>query len=236
MWTSPEAPRLVDAAAVADEPDAKAWADTLDAAARLDLHGRTLTQLLRGEPVEVIDAGPIGWVKVVAPWQPTPDDPRGYPGWVRSAHLSARSASVVDPPGPPLTPVVPVERSTVLANARHFLGLRYLWGGTSPYGFDCSGLVHFCHRSAGMVVPRDAAAQQVAATPVPLGRERRGDLYFFASEGSVHHVGFVTDPGRMLHAPETPGGGLAGSGRIEEAPLSADRRAALVGAGRFLAE
>lgn len=65
-WTSPTAPRELDAPAIADQPDLAAWTQSLDGAARLGLHGRTLTQLVRGEPVLLIEqAGE--WVKVAAP-------------------------------------------------------------------------------------------------------------------------------------------------------------------------
>jgi gamma-D-glutamyl-L-lysine dipeptidyl-peptidase len=232
-WTSPHAPRPVDAPAVADRPDLPGWLQAMDPAARLGLHGRTLTQLLHGEPVEHAEDGPPGWVRVVAPWQPCPDDPRGYPGWVRSAHLSpaslpARAAR------PPAGRVATAEPGLVLASARSFLGLPYLWGGTSPWGFDCSGLVHYCHRQAGLVVPRDASAQQQAADAVPLGTERPGDLYFFASGRHIDHVGFVTGDGEMLHAPESTAGSPVGGGCVEEAPLAAGRRESLVCAGSFL--
>ena len=88
VWTSPEAPRAIDAPAVADLPDVAAWIRSLDDAGRLGLHGRTLTQLVRDEPVVVVGDGPPGWLQVVAPWQPAPADSRGYPGWARAAHVT----------------------------------------------------------------------------------------------------------------------------------------------------
>ena len=229
-WTSPTAPRAVDEAAVADVPDIAAWTELLDAAARLGLHGRTLTQLVRDEPALLIEeAG--DWAKVAAPWQPAPEDPRGYPSWVRRAHLTPAPDDQL-PTLPPSS--VPADPLKVLAEARRHLGLSYLWGGTSRWGLDCSGLVHLAYREAGVVVPRDAAAQQQAATPVALGEEQSGDLYFFARNGHVFHVGFVTDSGRMLHATEDGADGAAGEGRVEDAPLTEQRRATLVAAGRFL--
>ena len=223
MWVSPDAPRGRDAAAVADRPDDAAWLTGLSADDRLDLHGRTLTQLLDGEPVIVADERE-GWSEVVAPWQPVPGQ-NGYQGWVRSAHL--RPATDDDPDHPHAH--VPADRIAVAAYAERFQGLVYLWGGTSPAGFDCSGLVHYSYRQAGVVVPRDSPDQCAAVTPVPLGSEEPGDLYFFAREdGRVYHVGFVAARGRMLHAPER-----TGSGQIVDEPLDDERRAHLIGAGRF---
>jgi gamma-D-glutamyl-L-lysine dipeptidyl-peptidase len=230
VWTSPEAPREVDEPAVRDAPDPTAWVKALDAETRLGLHGRTLTQLLRHEPVDVIGHGPPGWLEVAAPWQPAPEHDDGYHGWIRSAHVAEAGEAADDSPFRPSGPV-PADRVAVLAEAATHLGLQYLWGGMSPWGLDCSGLVHHAYRRAGVVVPRDAYAQHAAATPVPLGEEQPGDLYFFAREdGRVFHVGFVTGRFRMLHAPETKGGGL-----IEDVELPEERRARLLSAGRFLA-
>ena len=228
MWTSPDAPRDRDEPAVRDVPDVASWARSLDAAARMDLHGRTLTQLLRGEPVDVLRETAAGWVEVAAPWQPAPEHHDGYHGWVRAAHLGDGSRPGGSDPQP--EPAVAADRLAVVDEARAYLGLQYVWGGMSPWGLDCSGLVHLTYRRAGVVIPRDAYAQHAAATAVPLGAEQPGDLYFFArDDGRVFHVGFVTGPGRMLHAPETGGGGL-----IEEVPLPPERRARLAAAGRFL--
>ena len=223
IWAAPDAPRDLDAAAVADRPDDASWLAGLTAADRLGLHGRTLTQLLEGEPVLVMDRRP-GWCEVVAPWQPVPGQD-GYQGWVREPHL--RPATDDDPDHPPAS--VPADRASVAAYAARFQGLTYLWGGTSPAGFDCSGLVHYSYRQAGIVVPRDSPDQALAVTPVPLGTEEPGDLYFFArDDGRIYHVGFVSARGRMLHAPERDG-----SGRIVDEDLDDERRAHLVAAGRF---
>jgi cell wall-associated NlpC family hydrolase len=125
----------------------------------------------------------------------------------------------------------------VLAVARSFVGLRYLWGGTSAWGVDCSGLVHLAWRSQGLLLPRDAyeQADTPLVEPVPLDAVRPGDLYFFARPGQrIYHVGFVTRPVTesgerwMLHAPE--GGEL-----VEDAPLAPHRVETLVGAGRVRA-
>jgi hypothetical protein len=225
-WTAPDAPREIDALAVADQPAIARWLATLDesgADGRLGLHGRTVTQLVSGEPVEIVEQSG-GWTQVVAPWQPSTSDPRGYLCWVRTPHLARDADGPAYPPGGE----VPAERLAITEAARKHLGLRYLWGGTSPYGLDCSGLVHTTYRRAGIVVPRDAHEQWAAAEPVALGEEQPGDLYFFArADGRVFHVGFVTGPRTMLHAPET--GTL-----LEDAPLAAHRVETLFAAGRFL--
>ena len=227
LWSSPTSPRDVDAAAVAPHPDVVAWLADLDAAAaRLGLHGRALTQLELGEPVEIIDDPDNGWLQVVAPMQPSTLDPRGYPGWLPAAHVSAQV--------PDRAPISATSGSleggrgagAFIADARKRLGLAYLWGGMCDWALDCSGLVHLCLRRLGVVFPRDADDQYDACEHIPATDARPGDLYFFAHEGKrPHHVGIVTGPGRMLHAPET------GSVIVEEA-LTPARRNSLVGAGR----
>lgn len=227
-WTSPEAPREIDAAAVADAPDIPAWLGEMDATgtqARLDLHDRTVTQFVAEEPVLLLEETGR-WARVVGIWQPSPLDDLGYPAWVPRAHLAPTEADSWD--APPRGTGGRADARSICESARRHLGLPYLWGGTTPYGLDCSGLVHHSYRAAGVVVPRDAHAQYEAATPVPLGTERPGDLYFFArDDGYVFHVGFVSVDQTMLHAPETGRG-------IEEGLMNDQRRKTLFAAGRFL--
>jgi cell wall-associated NlpC family hydrolase len=224
LWVAPTSPRDLDGPAVVAHPDVVAWLAGLDAVedGRLGLHGRVETQLVLGEPVQVIGTRE-DWCQVICPWQPSSADPRGYPGWVPAAHLG--DAGTVDSPTPAAQ--ARVTGPALLAEARRHLGLAYLWGGMSTYGLDCSGLVHLSARALGLLVPRDAHDQQDAATPVPVGDVQAGDLLFFARDGQpAHHVGIATGDGRMLHAPET------GAVIVEEA-LTPERRQTLSGAGRF---
>ncbi len=220
LWTGPDAPRPQDAPAVADHPDIAAWVAGLDLEARQDLHGRTLTQLQEGEPVDVLGTHE-GWSEVAAVWQPCSRNGGGYPGWVPSAQLSATSGGSAE------FPAASDPGAAVLEPARTYLGVDYIWGGTCRWAVDCSGLVYLAFRDLGIQVPRDAADQQAAAEPVESGQERPGDLYFFAREGkAAHHVGFVVEPGVMLHAPES------GAVVVEER-ITDERSSTLVGAGRL---
>lgn len=242
VWTRPDSPREVDATATTDLPDVTGWLallderpdDAHDGDGRLGLHGRLDTQLVEGEPVLVDDEDPTrpGWVHVVAPWQPSSLDPRGYPGWVRAAHVREVGEGEV-PPLPPVNDGVAAAAAAaehpLLGVSRRHLGLPYLWAGVTPYGLDCSGLVHHGFRALGLLVPRDADDQQDCAEPVPLEQVRPGDLYFFTKPDATraYHVGIVVRPGVMVHAPET------GQGLVEE-PLTPARQVTLSGAGRFV--
>ncbi len=281
VWTSPDAPRDIDADAVSDPPDTVRWIESLDKQRRLGLHGRTLTQALLGEPVHLL-AEDGGWAEVALPWQPSSVEERGYRGWVDRRHLGPAPAPAtlcatvtglsVEPVdgGAALSygtvlPVVDVDdrgvrvesaagrhtlrteagvhvapagessadAESLVRLARQFLGVRYLWGGTSGWGIDCSGLVHLTYRALGVTVPRDAFDQADTSGSRPLHHVRHGDLYFFARPGErVYHVGFATSagtqqPATMLHAPE--GGEL-----VEDASMAPDRRAHLIAAGTYL--
>jgi hypothetical protein len=204
LWRRPDAPRpSIDAAALAPQSDPQAWASGLDDVGRY--YDGVLTQLLQGEPV-LIEEINDGWARVVATAQPAAKlDPRGYPGWL---------------------PVDQLRFDDVLEVARGWLGTRYVWGGLTSHGIDCSGLVHLAFRRVGRTIPRDADDQARATAPVASGDERLGDLYFFSAKPQkVTHVGFVTGPGRILHA-------CGDKGFVVEEPMPRDRRETLVGIHR----
>lgn len=95
-------------------------------------------------------------------------------------------------------------RTTVVREAARQIGTPYRYGGSRPGGFDCSGLVQFAHRQAGIAVPRTTTAQWRSA--VPLGRDHLlpGDLLFFAIDaGKSRHVGIYEGRGRFIHAPSS---------------------------------
>ena len=107
--------------------------------------------------------------------------------------LPALSASG-GPDGPP-------EGSAVVNSALRFQGVPYRWGGESPDGFDCSGLVQFVFGRHGVSLPRVAADQARAGTAVPLDALRPGDLVFFGRP--VDHVGIYYGDNKMVVAPKT---------------------------------
>jgi len=89
-------------------------------------------------------------------------------------------------------------------NAIAQIGTPYRYGGTSPTkGFDCSGLVQYTHRAAGVKVPRVAREQRRSAHSVSRSRLEPGDLVFFSLPRGGQHVGIVVDDGRFVHAPST---------------------------------
>jgi cell wall-associated NlpC family hydrolase len=92
--------------------------------------------------------------------------------------------------------------------AKHQQGDRYRYGANGPRRFDCSGLVQFSYRHAGITVPRTSDAQARYARRIKRKRLQRGDLMFFHRRGNVYHVGIFTGRTRigravMVHAPGT---------------------------------
>jgi cell wall-associated NlpC family hydrolase len=77
---------------------------------------------------------------------------------------------------------------------------RYVWGGTTPNGFDCSGMMQFIYRYAELTLPRTAAEQFQKGVPVASSDLRPGDLLFFSRGDHVFHVGMYIGKGRFFHA------------------------------------
>jgi cell wall-associated NlpC family hydrolase len=193
-------------------------------AQRIALVGHMPTQVLYGESVRVLEKR-SGWTHIAVPDQPSPLDRRGYPGWVRSWQLgpavqtplvvtvkSAKLANGIEvgfgsqvPSGAlpaSATRALPRTRADIVRTAKQFLGLHYLWGGLSAWGYDCSGLTWAVYRAHGITIPRDADAQFAAGTPVALSTVRPGDLLFYESP-VVGHVSMALGNGQMIEAPNS---------------------------------
>ena len=106
------------------------------------------------------------------------------------------------------------------------VGVPYRYGGSSPAGFDCSGLVHYSYARAGRPVPRTTAGLWDALAPVASTDVRTGDLLFFRIEGKMSHVGLYLGGGRFVHAPSS------GRSVVIEDLDDAYYRRALIRAGR----
>ena len=88
----------------------------------------------------------------------------------------------------------------VVKYAKHFLGVPYVWGGSSPRGFDCSGFVRYVYAHFGVGLAHSSYSQFSSGRRVSRGGLEPGDLVFFNGLG---HVGIYIGGGRFIHAPHT---------------------------------
>lgn len=158
-----------------------------------DAAAQTAASQPRTRPLPIVGAVRIG------------GDDAAHP-YTNRAALATRSRpgrSLTSYDLPPLTNVHQTARNVLLA-ARGFMGTPYVWGGTSPGGFDCSGFTKYVFGLVGVSIPRNSRQQLDTGTPVPARLEELvpGDLMFFANSRSqpVSHVGIYAGEGRMIHA------------------------------------
>jgi len=100
-------------------------------------------------------------------------------------------------------------RQKMVVYAKSLVGVKYVWAGSDPNGFDCSGFVGYVHRKYGLVIPRTASAQLKGAKKVKTKEAFLGDLLFFSSGSGISHVGLVIsekgDNLVMVHASTSKG-------------------------------
>lgn len=91
--------------------------------------------------------------------------------------------------------------SAITSYALTFLGVPYVWGGTTPSGFDCSGFVQYVYSHFGINLGRTTYTQQYAGTKISVASAQAGDLYFWGSYGSAYHVAIALGGGQYVMAP-----------------------------------
>jgi cell wall-associated NlpC family hydrolase len=119
-----------------------------------------------------------------------------------AAHASRAAAHPAHPPRRHLQSILEArEQQSVVRFARQLLGVRYVYGGTSPSsGFDCSGFTRFVYAHFGIDLPHYSGAQFDLGRSVTRGNLSPGDLVFFDGLG---HVGIYVGGGRFIHAPHS---------------------------------
>ena len=92
--------------------------------------------------------------------------------------------------------------SNVVSFAESLVGVPYVYGGTTPSGFDCSGFVQYVYSHFGVNLPRTTTQQENCGTQIPVSQAQPGDLYFWGPKGATYHVAICVGNGKYIAAPE----------------------------------
>jgi cell wall-associated NlpC family hydrolase len=151
----------------------------------------SLGMLARGEELTVLQAGEA-WTRVKSA--------KLGEGWVATRYLTDRRMTEV-------SRSIRGRADQLISLARFYMGTRYVYGASSPSGFDCSGFTMYIYRQAGYILPHSALAQSQMGIPVSRDELQTGDLVFFMTCGQtrINHVGIYIGEGQFIHA--SSGGG-----------------------------
>jgi len=116
----------------------------------------------------------------------------------------SRSSNALTPPRPSTQTS---KASAIIATAKRYIGVNYVFGGTTPSGFDCSGFVQYVFANNGISLPRVARDQYHEGTSVSFSNLKAGDLVFFSlgKNGDVDHMGIYVGDGQFINASSSKG-------------------------------
>lgn len=154
-----------------------------------------LGELKNGTAITVLSTS-NGWSKVSY---------AGKTGYISADYLvTASSGTAISPSNTAASVSISAKRQSVLNYAAQFLGVPYVYGGSTPSGFDCSGFTSYVFKNTVGSIPRVAQAQYDATTRVSRDDLLPGDLVFFGSStSSISHVGIYVGNNQFIHAPST---------------------------------
>ncbi|MBR4723428.1 MAG: C40 family peptidase [Clostridia bacterium] len=161
----------------------------------------TIVTLANGANCKIVSGG-SKWTKIIV-------SATNEIGYVKSSNVAevvkeVKTSSTAKKPAATTKSATAVGNgSKLVAQAAKYLGVKYVYGGSSPSGFDCSGLVQYCCRQLGVSVNRTASAQYSNGAYVSRDNLQPGDLVFFSRGGRISHVVIYAGNGMVIHAPRT---------------------------------
>ena len=162
-------------------------ASTLNVREAASMDAEIITTLSAGQRVRVNWVEP-GWVSVAY-------NNDGLMGYVSADYITVYEGEMPD--------YSSTGGKAAVDLAMQFLGVPYVWGGTSPSGFDCSGLIYYVYGQLGYSLNRVADDQMKNGIPVSFEELAPGDLVGFGTGGYASHIGMYIGDGKMIHAPHT---------------------------------
>lgn len=169
---------------------------------RPSMKAATLCDLVGGDIMRIASGNRIrrsGWTEVMLP--------SGKTGWTLSRNLKPHNTFTSIAKGEGDAGSISEEQmEEIIATAMKLKGVPYLWGGMTPKGVDCSGLVRWSYLMNGILLPRNASQMVHCGDPVSLDALQRGDLVFFgtpAKDGKpqrVTHVGIYIGNNHIIHS------------------------------------
>lgn len=176
--------------------------NTVNLRKKADTTSEIVTTLSVNTEVTVIESTSNGWSKVKV---------NGKEGYIATSLLSSkkqetsrsmetpRKAEEATNTTQTTTTTSSNSGASVVATAKSYIGSSYVYGGSSPSGFDCSGFTSYVYKQFGITLNRTAAGQYSNGTAVSRSELREGDLVMFGKSG-INHVGVYIGGGRMVHA------------------------------------
>ncbi len=148
-----------------------------------------LAQIPNGHTVSIKSIS-TGWANVTY---------NGITGYVSTQYINIMQGQM-----PSRSDAVSSKGQAVVELAKKYLGTPYVYGGSGPSGFDCSGFVYFIYKQLGVTLNRVAADQMTNGTWVASNNLQPGDIVGFTNRsGYVNHVGIYAGNGMMIHSPQT---------------------------------
>lgn len=119
----------------------------------------------------------------------------------KTTSVARAGAAQASAPAKSTVPANAAMGARIIAEAEKYIGVKYVYGGTSPSGFDCSGLVQYTMKNVGISVNRSSRDQYKNGVAVARSDLQAGDLVFFSKGGSITHVGIYAGNDKVIHSP-----------------------------------